>query len=133
MGRGFGAPGRTEVSTVRFMANGVRLYGTDSFIGTVLHDVGFARPGTARTDETFVQIGPEQLSAADGDLLFYAGYGQDGASTQTRLAAGPLRQRLGAVTRGDAHPVSDDLWYLGIGPLAANGVLDDLAGYASPS
>jgi len=63
---------------VRFMANGIRLYGEGSFIGTTLSDVGFARPQIARTDETFVRIGPELVSYADGDLLFYAGYGSDG-------------------------------------------------------
>jgi len=40
-----------------------------------------------------------------------------------------LWQRLGAVSRGDAHAVSDDLWYLGIGPVATNQVLDELPRY----
>ncbi len=115
---------------VRFMANGVRLYGQGSFIGTILADAGFARPQAARTEETFTLISPEQLSSADADLLFYAGYGEDGAEQQAELAAGPLWQLLGAVSGGNAHPVSDDLWYLGIGPLAANEVLDELARYA---
>lgn len=129
VGTAFGDPAQVEVSMVRFMANGIRLYGEGSFIGTILSDVGFARPPIARTDETFVQIGPEQVSSADGDLLFYAGYGNDGLDEQAKLAAGPLWQRLGAVSRGDAHPVSDDLWYLGIGPIAANQVLDELPRY----
>lgn len=130
VGSRFRDPASIEVSMVRFMANGVRLYGEGSFIGTILRDAGFARPQIARTDKTFVQVSPEQLSSADGDLLFYAGYGQDGADQQAKLAAGPLWQRLGAVTSGNAHPVSDDLWYLGIGPLAADRVLDELATYA---
>ncbi len=133
VGQKFGKPGDIEVSMVRFMANGIRLYGQGSFIGTILADAGFARPQIARTDKTFVQIGPEQLSSADGDLLFYAGYGKDGASQQAKLAADPLWKRLGAVSKGTAKPVSDDLWYLGIGPLAANKVLDELGGYAPRS
>lgn len=127
IGTAFRDPSGVEVSMVRFMANGIRLYGQGSFIGTILTDAGFARPQIARTDKTFVQISPEQVSSADGDLLFYAGYGKDGASQQAKLAADPLWQRLGAVSRGAARPVSDDLWYLGIGPIAANQVLDDLA------
>nr|WP_255426429.1 iron-siderophore ABC transporter substrate-binding protein [Pseudonocardia sp. C8] len=130
VGTAFGNPAQVEVSMVRFMANGVRVYGQGSFIGTILADAGFARPQIARTDKTFVQVGPEQITQADGDLLFYAGYGKDGMDQQAKLAAGPLWQRLGAVTRGAAHPVSDDLWYLGIGPLAANQVLDELPRYA---
>lgn len=130
VGAAFGDPGQVEVSMVRFMADGIRLYGEGSFIGTVLAEVGLARPPIARTDETFVKIGREQLSQADGDLLFYAGYGEDGRAQQAELAAGPLWQRLGAVTSGSAHPVSDDLWYLGIGPIAADKVLDELRRYA---
>ncbi|MPZ67777.1 MAG: ABC transporter substrate-binding protein [Pseudonocardiaceae bacterium] len=130
VGQRFNDPGRTEVSMVRFMSDGIRLYGEGSFIGTILDDAGFARPRIARTDETFVEVSREQLSRADGDLLFHAAYGQDGASAQGQLTAGPLWQRLGAVSRGDAHKVSDDLWYLGIGPIAADLVLDDLARYA---
>jgi iron complex transport system substrate-binding protein len=133
VGARFGDPARTEVSMVRFMSDGIRLYGEGSFIGTILADAGFARPQVARTDETFVEISREQLSRADGDLLFYAAYGQDGSSAMSELTAGPLWQRLGAVSRGDAHKVSDDLWYLGIGPIAADKVLDDLARYAPQS
>ena len=128
VGKKFRDPAGVEVSMVRFMANGARLYGQGSFIGTILADAGFARPQIARTDKTFVQISPEQLSSADGDLMFYAGYGKDGE--QAKLAGDPLWQRLGAVSRRNAYPVNDDLWYLGIGPLAANRVLDDLARYA---
>lgn len=46
------------------------------------------------------------------------------------VTAGPLWQRLPAVVDGRAHEVSDDLWYLGIGPIAAGLVLDELAGFA---
>lgn len=127
VGTKFRDPKSVEVSMVRFMANGIRLYGQGSFIGTILTDVGFARPQIARTDKTFVLVSPEQISSADGDLLFYAGYGKDGESQQAKLAADPLWKRLGAVSRGAARPVSDDLWYLGIGPLAANQVLDEMA------
>lgn len=130
VGATFRDPARVRVSMVRFMANGIRLYGEGSFIGTILADAGFARPDIARTQETFVRISPEQLSSADGDLLFYASYGEDGSEQQAQLAAGPLWQRLDAVSSGNAHPVSDDLWYLGIGPIAANQVLDELADYA---
>ena len=130
VGAAFGNPARTEVSMVRFMSGGVRLYGAGSFIGTVLADVGLGRPPIARTDRTFVEVGREEIAKADGDLLFYAGYGEDGRARQSELSAGPLWQRLTAVTRGAAHPVDDDLWYLGIGPLAADRVLDELRSYA---
>ncbi|MQA13504.1 MAG: ABC transporter substrate-binding protein [Pseudonocardiaceae bacterium] len=133
VGQRFGDPTQIEVSMVRFMSDAIRLYGEGSFIGTILADAGFARPQIARTDETFVEISQEQLSRADGDVLFHAAYGPDGGTQMSQLTAGPLWQRLGAVTRGDSHQVSDDLWYLGIGPIAADRVLDDLATYVPHS
>jgi iron complex transport system substrate-binding protein len=133
VGQRFGDPAQIEVSMVRFMSDSIRLYAEGSFIGTVLHDAGFARPPIARTAETFVEVSREQLSRADADLLFYAGYGQGGATERSELTAGPLWQRLDAVSRGDAHAVSDDVWYLGIGPIAADLVLDDLARFAPRS
>lgn len=61
VGRRFGDPARVEVSMVRFMSDGVRLYGEGSFIGTILADAGFARPQIART--TPAGASPAQVSA----------------------------------------------------------------------
>lgn len=131
IGQEFGDPAGLEVSMVRFIPGSIRLYAAGSFIGTILDDAGFARPQSQRVDETFVEVSQEQLGQAEGDLLFHAAYGDDGSAEQTRLTAGPLWQRLAVVSEGRAHEVSDDLWYLGIGPVAADLVLDDLRGYAS--
>ncbi|MGY1740647.1 MULTISPECIES: ABC transporter substrate-binding protein [unclassified Blastococcus] len=127
VGAGFGDPAATEVSVARFIdATSVRLYGTGSFIGTVLADVGFARPAVQQVDETFVAVGPEQVGQADGDLLFWSGYGDDGAGAAEQVVAGPLWQSLQAVQDGHAFAVDDDRWFLGLGPLGAGLVLDDL-------
>lgn len=130
-GARFGDPSQTTVSMVRFSGDQIRLYGPNSFIGTVLADAGFARPeAVQQLDKTFLEVSREQIGQADGDLLFYASYGEEGSTAQAEVTAGPLWQGIPAVAQGRAHQVSDDLWYLGIGPLAANLVLDDLAGYA---
>lgn len=123
----FGDPSALEVSIVRFFGTGsARLYGEGSFIGTVLDDAGFARPEVQRTGETFVEVGPEEISQADGDLLLYSAYGSKGATELTELTSGGLWQSLPAVRRGDARAVDDDRWFLAIGPLGAGLVLDDL-------
>ena len=123
----FGDPSALEVSIVRFVGTGsARLYGEGSFIGTVLADAGFARPEIQRTDETFVEVGPEEISRADGDLVLYAAYGDEGATEQAELTSGGLWQSLPAVQRGDVLAVDDDRWFLAIGPLGAGLVLDDL-------
>jgi iron complex transport system substrate-binding protein len=130
VGQQFGDPSTLEVSMLRFTPTNIRLYGEGSFIGTILRDAGFARPQPQRVDKTIVEISPEQLSLADGDVLFYSSYGE---TKQDQITAGPLWQRLGAVSSGRAHEVRDDVWYLGIGPIAANLVLDDMKGFAPTS
>jgi iron complex transport system substrate-binding protein len=130
VGRAFGDPAATRVSMVRFTGGTIRLYDQGSFIGTILSDAGFARPESQKGQETFAEISPEQVSMADGDILFYAGYGDDGAADQAAVVGGPLWTALPVVAAGNAHEVSDDLWYLGIGPIAGGLVLDELATYA---
>lgn len=128
-----GNPADTEVSMVRQMSDSIRLYGTGSFIGTILEDAGFSRPEIQQVDETFVEISREQISQADGDLIFYSAFGPTSQTALDELVAGPLWQNLSAVQNGKSYEVSDDLWYLGIGPIAADLVLDDLEKFLSSS
>ncbi|MBB3082816.1 ABC transporter substrate-binding protein [Geodermatophilus sabuli] len=130
----FGDPADTEVSMVRFLdGSAVRLYGEGSFIGAVLADVGFARPELQRTGETFVEVAPENIGEADGDLLFHASYGEEGQAAAGQVTAGGLWTGLSAVQNGRAFEVSDDRWFLAIGPLGASLVLDDLEEIAGRS
>ncbi|MGY1681949.1 ABC transporter substrate-binding protein [Geodermatophilus sp. SYSU D01176] len=127
----YGDPAATEVSMVRFLdGSAVRLYGEGSFIGDVLGDVGFARPEIQRTAETFVEVSPERIDQADGDLLFHASYGDEGRTAAGQITAGGLWQGLPVVQQGRAFEVSDDRWFLAIGPLGAGLVLDDLERFA---
>jgi iron complex transport system substrate-binding protein len=127
----YGDPAATEVSMVRFLdGSAVRLYGEGSFIGDVLGDVGFARPEVQRTAETFVEVSPEQIGQADGDLVFSASYGDEGQAAAAQITSGGLWQGLTAVQQGRAFEVSDDRWFLAIGPLGAGLVLDDLERFA---
>lgn len=123
------APG-TTISMVRFTGGSVRLYGEGSFIGTILADAGLARPASQRVSTTFAEVSPEQIGQADGDLLFYASYGEAGGADEASVLGGPLWPAIPAVAQGRAHEVSDDLWYSGIGPIAADKVLDELGTHA---
>jgi iron complex transport system substrate-binding protein len=130
----YGDPAATEVSVARFLDGTlIRLYGEGSFIGSVLADVGFARPEVQRTAETFVEVSPEQVTQADGDLLFYGAYGQEGATAAGQVTGGPLWQSIPAVAQGRSFAVDDDRWFLGLGPLGAGLVLDDLEELAGRS
>ncbi|MFI0895806.1 ABC transporter substrate-binding protein [Streptomyces sp. NPDC020983] len=116
-----------KVSMVRFVQGAdIRLYGNASYIGTVLKDVGLGRPQTQNVRRLSVDISPEQIDRADGDALFYATYGDPAAAKETEVTAGPLWNRLAAVSSGHAHRVDDELWYQGIGYTAADKVLDEL-------
>lgn len=109
----FGDPAGTQVSIVRFLdGSAVRLYGEGSFIGAVLADVGFSRPELQRTGETFVELSLEEISRADGDLVFYSSYGEEGGAVVQQVTAGQLWQGMPAVQDGRAHEVSDDRWFL---------------------
>jgi iron complex transport system substrate-binding protein len=117
--------GSTRVSVVRFTNDRVRAYAVDSFSGTILRDAGLDRPPLQQAQSTFVEVGQELIPEMDADVLFVCRYGDAGA-VEARFRQDPLWSRLSAVQRGALHEVGDDYWMLGIGPLAANKVLDDL-------
>jgi iron complex transport system substrate-binding protein len=121
-----------EVSILRFIDGAdARLYGPESFIGTVLEDVGVGRPAIlAEAEDGFaVEISPEQVDQADGDVVFYSSYGSTDGSGEDAAVGGPLWDTLTAVQNDRAFRVDDDLWFLGIGYTAANQILDELAGH----
>ncbi|RKT83014.1 iron complex transport system substrate-binding protein [Saccharopolyspora antimicrobica] len=126
IGRQVGDPGAQRISMLRFIPGDIRLYNKGSFIGTILADAGFSRPANQEADTTHTKISREQIAQADGDQLFYAAYG-DSAREQMNDVVGSVQwTTLGAVRAGKAVEVSDDTWFLGLGPIAANLVLDDL-------
>lgn len=128
IGAKIGDPGRIEVSALRTTSGSgnMRLYGQGSFIGTILSDVGFSRPENQRIDKTFAEISREQVAQADGDLLFYSAYGSAAKQRQAELVSSGQWSNLGAVRNGKAFEVDDDRWFLGLGPIGANLVLDEL-------
>ncbi|MGW4893711.1 ABC transporter substrate-binding protein [Kitasatospora sp. NPDC004240] len=124
------ASGR-RISLVRFVeGGGIRLYGRQNFLGTVLADVQLPRPDAQNLDRFAVEVPPDQLARdlprADGDLLLYATYGDPDRAGTTAVLASPAWQSLGAVRAHRAFPVDDRLWYQGIGYTGANNVLAEL-------
>ncbi|MGK4582491.1 ABC transporter substrate-binding protein [Kitasatospora sp. HPMI-4] len=117
-----------RVSIVRFVEGSpnVRLYGRQNFIGTLLADLGLGRPDPQNVDQFDVEVPPDQIAKADGDLLLYSTYGDPAkAGTAAVLASGGW-QALGAVKAHRAFPVDDQLWFEGIGYTGANLVLAEL-------
>ncbi|WP_223198996.1 ABC transporter substrate-binding protein [Solihabitans fulvus] len=117
---------RPTISMVRFMPGKIRLYADKSFIGTILADAKLPRPQSQQVDDLAVEISTEQVGKADADWIFVGSYGDPAKTAQQSVQGGPLWQQLGAVKSGHAKTVNDEVWYLGLGVLAAEAVLTDL-------
>nr|BFD87720.1 iron-siderophore ABC transporter substrate-binding protein [Streptomyces sp. Xyl84] len=118
---------KPTVSMVRYMPNGViRLYGNDSFIGTILKDVGVPRPKNQDIADLAAEISAENIDKADADYIFSGVYGNPDATSRSKARGNPLWKNLKAVQAGHAYDVPDETWYLGLGVTAADSVLDDL-------
>lgn len=124
---------KPTVSMVRYMPDGViRLYGNDSFIGTILEDIGIPRPKNQDIEDLAAEISAENIDQADADWIFTGVYGDPKATDKTKAQGNPLWKNLRAVKDGHAFDVPDETWYLGLGVTAANAVLDDLQKYLAP-
>jgi iron complex transport system substrate-binding protein len=118
------------VSVVRFIAGDTRIYQKESFIGTVLEDAGLPRPESQDVDEfALLEVSAEAIPDMDGDVIFTTVYGERSETAFEDITSDPLWQNLDAVEAGRVYEVSDDLWMLGIGYTAADGVIDDLERY----
>lgn len=123
----------TEVSVVRFLPGETRIYQKASFIGTVLEDVGLPRPASQDVDEFAIKDASEEIiPEIGGDVIFVTVYGPEGETPEQAFLSHPLWQQLEAVKAGRVYEVSDDLWMLGIGYTAADGIIDDLTRYLLP-
>ena len=117
---GEGIDDATTVSLLRKNGDRTRIFGAVSFAGSVLADMGVARPANQQfTDDVSVDISAEQLDQADGDWILYGVQGGD-ASELTSMDLWPA---LPAVTADRAIQVDDDPFYLNAGPTAARTVL----------
>lgn len=127
LGEDIGDPAGTTVSTMRFVEGAIRVYTTDSFIGTVMADIGLDHLQLPTQEvATFAELSPEQVTQADAEIVLYSSYGAPADSGEDAVVAGPLWPRLAAVAEGRAHAVEDDVFYTGIGLRAATLQLEAL-------
>ncbi|HEY2058736.1 MAG TPA: iron-siderophore ABC transporter substrate-binding protein [Amycolatopsis sp.] len=124
-----GITGAPKISLLRFLSGNIRLYGNLSFIGVILKDVGLARPANQDINELAAQISKERIDEADADWIFYSSYGAGPSPDEKAVTSSGLWTGLGAVKAKRAIPVDDEVWFLGLGPIGAMRVLDDLKKY----
>ncbi|MQA86696.1 MAG: ABC transporter substrate-binding protein [Streptosporangiales bacterium] len=115
----------TTVSVVRSVGSEVRIYMRASFIGTILEDAGLSRPKPQDKDVFSETATRERIRDLDGQVMVLAKYGDDHQLLE-QLMGSPLWSRLRVVRDDRVYEVSDDLWFLGIGNLAARKVVEDL-------
>ncbi|PRZ43480.1 iron complex transport system substrate-binding protein [Antricoccus suffuscus] len=116
--------GDPTVSIVRFMSGKTRLYANLSFIGVILNDIGLKRPAVEDVDDLAVEVSAENIKEVTGDWVFYSNYGAE--EEQKTVLGGQLWSEIPAVANGQSKAVNDDTWFLGLGPVGAMSVLDDL-------
>lgn len=128
IGAAVGAEGM-HVSMVRFLLpDEIRIYGPETFSGTVLSDVGFDLGDHAWDEYSMAYVSAEQIGLVDADVVFSTSYGgTDGPDFAAAFGAVErLWQVVPAVADGRQHWVEDDIWMLGIGPIGAGRILDDV-------
>ncbi|MFI8928882.1 ABC transporter substrate-binding protein [Streptomyces sp. NPDC053474] len=119
----------TEVNVVRFVQGAdIRIYGEQSYIATILKDVGLGRaPISQKAKDGFsYDVSPEKIDLADTDVIFQSTYGDPKKAKQTQTVNSGLWKNMRAVKSGNVHVVNDELWIQGIGYTAADKILDEL-------
>ena len=115
LGEELGDPSGTTVSALRFVEGTVRAYTRESFIGTVIADIGLDQLELPTGQvPTFAELAAEEVTRADADIVLYSSFGPADASGEDGVVAGPLWPRLGAVADGRAHAVEEDVFFTGI-------------------
>lgn len=120
---------KTQVSLVRFLNGKVRLYMKDTFAGVLFNQLGFARPAAQDKDEFMQVITKEQMTLADGDVLFYwvSDYeDKDAAAYKEEWVNDPLWKNLNVVKNNQVFQVNEVIWNTSGGIFAANMLLDDI-------
>jgi iron complex transport system substrate-binding protein len=118
-----------RIAVLRFMADRTRVYHEQTFSGSVLREVGFARTPFRGSSESFEEITRDRLPELDGDVLFYFTYEEgDGRATrrEEEWTNDARWTSLRAVRDGRAFAVNDGIWNTAGGILAAERMLDDL-------
>lgn len=120
---------KTKVSIVRFLPGKVRLYMKDTFAGVLFNQLGFARPASQDKDEFMQVIAKEQMTEADGDVLFYwvSDYDDKAAAAyRDEWVNDPLWKNLSVVKNNQVFQVDEVIWNTGGGLLSANLLLDEI-------
>ncbi|NEQ30783.1 MAG: iron-siderophore ABC transporter substrate-binding protein [Leptolyngbya sp. SIO4C5] len=126
-----GSPEDMVVSIVFSYLNHVGFYSHTSFAGSILADIGFARPliQTQPVSATYLSVvSKEAFQDLDGDVIFFLVYDDEDTLTYDEFVQDPLFSQLSAVKSGRVYPTQSEVWAGGRNILAAQQVLQDIVG-----
>jgi len=129
-----------QASVVQLTENTVRVYGVANFAGSVLADVGVARPAAQRfTDSPYVEIGSgdaelgsADFSPADGDIVYVSFDSPAAKARADTVLNSPAWRKLSATHDNRVFVVNNEIWQSGDGVVAARGIIDDLRWLNAP-
>ncbi|UHA73800.1 ABC transporter substrate-binding protein [Paenibacillus sp. 481] len=122
-----------KVSIARFQAAQVRIYQLDTFSGVILKDLGLQRPAAQNKNSFIEKITKERMADLDGDIMFYwvaeKPGSTDAANNVKDWFNDPLFKNLNVAKTKQVHKISESIWNSAGGIMAANLMLDELAGF----
>jgi iron complex transport system substrate-binding protein len=130
-----------QASVVQFTDSTMRVFGANTFPGSVLTAVGVDRPAAQRfTDKPYIEIGisdadlgqSPDLSAADGDIIYLSFASPEAKSRAPKMLDSPAWRKLSANRDNRVFVVNNEIWQTGQGIVAARGILDDLRWLNAP-
>jgi len=121
----------TSAKLVRWMPQGPLVMADIIFSSRVLADAGFDIDDDALVPQGRPHSDPlslENVDRIDSDWLFLATLNADGEQALETARTSPAFTRLNVVKRDQVVPVDGQLWTSASGPIAAEAILDDIAG-----
>ncbi|AGB22537.1 ABC-type Fe3+-hydroxamate transport system, periplasmic component [Mycobacterium sp. JS623] len=130
-----------QASVVQFTDTTMRVYGADTFPGSVLGAVGADRPAAQRfTDKPYIEIGitdaemeeSPDFSAADGDIVYISFASAAARDRAPTVLGSDAWKKLSANRDNRVFAVNNEVWQTGEGIVAARGILADLKWLNAP-
>lgn len=122
------APETLTVSVIAHWSGGIVAYSAESFSGSVLQDIGFARNSAQAKGKRYgIQLSKEDLAQIDGDIVFLLhNVTYEDSVAKSTFVSDPLWSTLNAVEQGLVCEVHSAVWTGGRSILAANQILADV-------
>ena len=124
-----------QASVVQLTDTTMRVFGPDSFPGSVLADVGVDRPAAQRfTDKPYDEVGitdedlgnSPDLSIADGDIVYISFASPEAKDRAGDVMGSDAWKKLSANKDNRVFVVNNEVWQTGEGIVAARAMLSDL-------